>query len=331
MSTLTRHPNWISLANCPVGSTYWKWFMAAPVVLNGNEILIVPFSDCADFLYKYNIKDNKWMKWIKYPNDLNSKYHTVSLNEDKTILYIFNQNGNIIQVNLKTKEFIKSNKTFHNTAFASSLYIDKQFHIFGGWQGESTHFCIYRWNEKDQTLERIPINVKKEGLRTLATIYIPSKKSVLIIPHNLDLIYLFSMISNEFESLPVKGFRKCWCPSAVITKCKRFIIIFGTHNSNDIQILDLKCMQIRSSNIESPLRQPVYTVIVSDDIMHEMLIFGFIRKCWTDPQFDHIQYLPIYLIKTIGKWYSKEMIHILNQENMDEEIHWKINVDDILK
>ena len=94
------------------------------MVLNRNEILFVPQLDTnlpwdedaetskTVAVWKYNIKQNEWMKWI----EIAKKYaragfwtgHTSSLDSQNMILYIFSKHEDVIKIDLNTKEITKS-------------------------------------------------------------------------------------------------------------------------------------------------------------------------------------------------------------------------------
>ncbi len=326
---------WIPLEPSPVLLSHRSTIFAisTPLVLNRNELLLIPTTlSFHHSLYKYNIKENEWKEWIKYPNDMFLDRHTASINKDKKLLYILNRNGDIIEINLKTKEFNTSPKQFNDILFTYSFIIDKQFHFFGQY-GNFTSF--YKWNDNDKKLIKLN-NFHQDIAKKIAnklylalTIYISSMQSVIIIPSFGKKIYIYTLKTNECKEIINNKLLCLKYRTAIITKNEQFIILFGSQEY--IGILNVKCMKIRISNIQSPSSkqiQPLYATIVNDDIMDEILVFGFIRKCWNDTKFNNIQYLPIYLIKLIGKSYCMEIMYYVE---IQKGLHWKINIDDILR
>ena len=105
-----------------------------PLIFNNNELLVVPYSTNGELtLYKYNIVNNKWHKWFKCKDEVHSTYHTASLNDDNTILYLFNEEGRIIEIDLISKKSKISLKKFHDGSRSQSIFFENKFHIFGGW------------------------------------------------------------------------------------------------------------------------------------------------------------------------------------------------------
>ena len=118
------------------------WF-STPLILNDNELLLVPFvSDKEIFkqnkpktiesLYKYNILNNEWTKWFKYPSNMVSRYHTTSLNNGKTIVYIYNERGHVIEIDLINKKFNISTNYFMNFIYlVEGIKKQENYIIFG--------------------------------------------------------------------------------------------------------------------------------------------------------------------------------------------------------
>ena len=111
--------------------------IGSAIPINNQELLLFVESPVVNTVFKYNINNDTWSEWAKYPNDLKMNSHTSAINEIKTKIYIFNSDADIIEVNLKTKlyKIFKSN-SFSAIYGAASLIIDDQFYIFGGWSLE---------------------------------------------------------------------------------------------------------------------------------------------------------------------------------------------------
>eukprot|EP01084_Bolivina_argentea_P286437 491338_1 len=87
-------------------------------------------------IWIYNIYNDNYTKLI----DLHEKnvdeiieFYTASLHDNKSFLYLFGESCKIIKLNLKTYQFEISNKSYHDGSNSRSLFINGQFHIFGGW------------------------------------------------------------------------------------------------------------------------------------------------------------------------------------------------------
>ena len=92
-----------------------------------------------------------------------SRYHTTSINNDKTLLYIYNEQGNIIEVDLINGIFNISSESYHDGSHSRSLYINNEFNIFGGWY-RSTAKSHYILNKKEKKLiETHKFSMNKNG------------------------------------------------------------------------------------------------------------------------------------------------------------------------
>eukprot|EP01084_Bolivina_argentea_P182288 314718_1 len=147
---------WNQLCNPPFHN-----YVANMFVLNENELLIVPehvndsdqyFSTSVSELWKYNIDNDTYSNVVASTN-VKNRWYSASLNDDKSLLYLFGESGHIIQINLKTKKVTISNRKFHDGTHSQTLFINGKFHIFGGWKIENkSHFI---WDENKQNLIEI--------------------------------------------------------------------------------------------------------------------------------------------------------------------------------
>eukprot|EP01084_Bolivina_argentea_P123770 219318_1 len=139
--------HWIKLSKPPFNSDVDA--ISHVFIINKTELLII-FHDL-DFALKeiciYNICNGNYTTLIteKSVNEIFVKHYTASLNDNKSFLYLFGESGKIIKLNLKTTEFETSNKSYHDGTGSVSLFINGQFHIFGGWVKKDKYHFI--WNE----------------------------------------------------------------------------------------------------------------------------------------------------------------------------------------
>ena len=66
----------------------------------------------------------------------------------------------------------------------------------------------------------------------------------------------------------------------------------------------------------------------SSSNMHELAVFGYLRRKWRASQIDDHLFPPQYLIKIIAKFYTNEKIHLFGRYNAGG--HWKNDVFDII-
>ena len=317
-----QHPSF----DCISPSTYTNILL-----LNENELLM--FDGASDYkgkqyaLCKYNIKQNKWCKWLKYPQHLRTNYATGSLNHDGSKLYIFGEAGHVFKFDLRSGQVIKSIKPFHDGTHCRSLFINGEFHIFGGWMSlNAAHFI---WNEEDQDLKRIhdfDEEIATEDLTLHSVMYLSSKNTVLIMPYISKSIYSYSLTTNECVQLElnVDKVSKAWA-YAVLTGDKRYVILFSIDKS--IYTLNLDTFDITKSKIICPFTN-LGAVCIGNDNQNKVLVtFGYIRQCWKMSQFAEVRELPIDIIGIIKAYTLFETIYILDAKH---ETFWSINVDKLL-
>lgn len=326
---------WKSLQKFPVQGWVSIGF-ASPLILNDNELLVVPWTDKSKYLLKYIISENKCLKWIKYPTDLKSNYHTASLNESKTILYIYGNSCRVIEVDLITQTFKESPRKYHDGSYCRSLIINDKFHIFGGWMPEDNEHYI--WDKNKQILESIykfdEIELIRHGgsddgtpesMRDVYVQYLPSKNAILIIPgYTTTYVYMYYPdkwdCRHKWDLTLDNEKRDADC---VITADERFVIIF----TRRIQIIDLYKMCLRKTDIRPPNNKSTNKAVIRNDkYLQNIITFGFVRNCWKYPAFKGIDLLPVYLTKIIEKYYHYEVVHVL----IEGGSHWTISVDRII-
>eukprot|EP01084_Bolivina_argentea_P286438 491340_1 len=131
------HEGWMILSDPPF--TYTSQICHV-LTLNETELLIVVDQNYSlNEIWTYNICNDNYTKLIAEESIKENmvkehiQFYTASLHDNKSFLYLFGESGDIIKVNLKTKQFEKSKISYHNGSISSSLFINEQFHIFGGW------------------------------------------------------------------------------------------------------------------------------------------------------------------------------------------------------
>eukprot|EP01084_Bolivina_argentea_P152443 265939_1 len=106
----TGKDKWLTLSSLslPKDPTYGG-LISTIVTLNGKEILIIikGLNHYLKEIWNYNICNDNYTKLIAEESVINEMISSeaVSLNENKSFLYLFGWNRKIIKLNLKTKQF----------------------------------------------------------------------------------------------------------------------------------------------------------------------------------------------------------------------------------
>eukprot|EP01084_Bolivina_argentea_P304366 525609_1 len=134
---------------------FWNHYVSHILTLNQAELLVIISDDNALLIeiWIYNICNDNYTNL----NEIIVNYtsiteiiinYTASLNDNKSFLYLFGYSGRIIKLNLKTKQFEIANKSYHYGNGSRSLFINGQFHIFGGWNEKDKYHFIWNENKK---------------------------------------------------------------------------------------------------------------------------------------------------------------------------------------
>eukprot|EP01084_Bolivina_argentea_P231281 390059_1 len=176
--------------------------------LNETELLIIirywHYPRKLKEIWIYNIWNDNYTKLIdeKSVNKI-IQFYTASLNNNKSFLYLFGESGKIIKLNLKAKQFEVSNRSYHCGSNSRSLFINGQFHIFGGWDAKDKYHFILDENKKE--LIKVYFFEQIEGILCDHFIhYFKTKNSVLIIPNECKDIYLYSLSTNKCQIYPIQ-------------------------------------------------------------------------------------------------------------------------------
>ena len=322
------YPHWQFLTDLPQTLTTHSKIL----VLNDDEILAY-YGDSAGTwttkypFCKYKISKNEWIEWFSL-KALNCSYATCAFNHDKSKLYMFGDPGYIHKIDLETKEYTTSQQKYHDGSHSRSLFVNGQYHIFGGWGDE--YKSHYIWNEEEQDLMEIckfDASMIRGRLTAHSIFYLSSKQSILVIPrYDAGNIALYSLATNKYDELHYEAKeRNTIC--SVLTEDERYVICFtskGIQFIREIFILDLNTMRFGKSKIESPKARSV--CIINDNYKREMCVFGYIRKCWNLPEFSGIDEAPNDIVMLIKSFVSFEMIYVLTPREF-----MCISVDDILQ
>ena len=104
---------------------------AEPININNKEIIIVSSTTKnGNGIYKYIINKDKWQNIIKYPSDLKNTGPTSAFNKNSNILYIFNTEQNLLQIELNNNNWNIIQPNPFNIGYDSrSIFINNTYHI----------------------------------------------------------------------------------------------------------------------------------------------------------------------------------------------------------
>lgn len=289
----------------------------------GEELLLVPVLKSTNSLWKYNFAENQWSEWHRFDKVTNKiGYHTSVLNENQTKLYIFGDPGNLAVIDLKTGEITESVNQFHDGSHSRSLWIDNQFHIFGGWEQSGKAHFVY--NEEKMELNQVhkfdanDFGISDVSLAHHTLCHMESANSILIL-HNIDSrAFMYSLNSHKCKSLAymnvlMDGY---FFPKAFMLENDRILL----YSPRWIGILDLSLEKMMESKLKIP-ESTNYPLLKDDEYKREMVVFGYIHQ-----QKELRDIVPIDIIKSIQVFCCFDYLYFIG----DGE-YFVLSVDEIIK
>eukprot|EP01084_Bolivina_argentea_P190589 327473_1 len=271
------------------------------IQLNKNEFIVAPMVNVTEEkmktingiyksrdktvngIYKYNVIENKWKLFIEYPETFYSEYHTVSIDYNNDIIYLYNsQCGNIWKIDIKTKKF----ECFATDIVgALTFVINSQLHLFWG----LNHGKHVIFDKELKTFDVIKVFEDMEkGMISFGMVYNEQKEYFLLFGGykgneigNSDEIWKYIINEQKWEKLKVKMPKKMESFGCVISLNGECVIIFGGSDSsgivNKIYVLNLMRMEWKESNVLCPFEGVGYGnvfISVSDNVEYVNLLQG---------------------------------------------------------
>eukprot|EP01084_Bolivina_argentea_P253416 425658_1 len=326
-------PRWIELAPLPP-----NFSVDEATIINPKEFIVTSYFQTTT-VYKYNASKNEFIKFIDSKDTKLLFFENVAYNKQAQKLY-FRQLNNIESVELSTNKRKLITNTTIGTYF---LFIDNFLHII---DSHNNHCVGLIHNDKFDII-RNTFSMNSDTLRQASAINIPSKQLILLIGGYTDNLannknlWIHSVSSNHWKKLKNISFEG-YSFGCVLTSNERYIILFGgfayNYNyecdtaRNNIWVLDMKYdnnWKIKKSEICCPMFGHCHGVRSGGiDSKDELLVIGFIKKCFAMKVFIHLDLPPVYIMKLISRWYCGEMIHLIKN---DIQSHFGIYLNDILK
>lgn len=320
-------------------------------VLNDDEFTTVD----ADWNeYKYCTTTNQWTKLANYVDAMGC-----TSDRKTNTLYTFNAQNIIQKYKVENGALIlleecRPGNQLHFEHIASIFLIEDQLHLLGHRSGLWYH-AVMDNSAKTVIKGPLPIRHTKHDINFLSkAVFLQSKRSIIAYGlharYGISMICEYSLGSNEWIVRETNSLLKkpyfSGGPAVVATSDDRYIIscgqfeVISAEYHHSIMIYDVKNGTFTESDIKGPSSGDVgNAVIMANRKRDEVLAFGFVKRCFQEPSFKNMQNLPHDLIQMAAKWFCFETFHLFwNRPRLlgfDWEhyrsVHWKIDVDDILK
>eukprot|EP01084_Bolivina_argentea_P144955 254217_1 len=316
-------------------------------LININEYGFILFSFGSSNLnaYKYNAFTNSFSQFISNKNT-SICTHSIQITFDnkQQIFYIREAYGmhdrtNIHSLDVNTNIF---NKLQHNGAkmYASGghfLFANNHLHVIRNYD---SHWI---GSIDNNTLHIVSKPTMQSSRFSGAAIYISSRQSILLIggfneyglPCDVWIYSLKTQKWNKINNISFKRFQFGY----VLSSNQRYIILFGgwkyvSETDQDVEVDDIVVLDMKDDNnwklkqceIKCPVFGTCYGARTGGcDSNNQILVNGFVKKCFKLKEFLQLQLPPVYIINIINKYFSAEMIHCIEDKD-----HYGIYLKQIL-
>ena len=352
---------WESISPFPVGEQSTNL-----VQINDTEFICGSFAVDNDIqqLLKFNIFTNKWTEWLTLPEELSFNSNAICFDRHTKMLYIAESYPTVdlnhttdtsdkdwihgmIVINIETKEYkhIEVSQEEGNVQRILSLP-NGGIHFIRAEGGKHSSLGL---NEQ-KTSEVLCSDGEVIGYKSITwndSIYSSKDKEIFTFGgvgehqgylKSLDTIFTYNIEKAEHKLLDLKLPKEMCLFGCVITNDEKYVIIFGglyiltlntfkMENLQKIYIFDMNEMTVRESSIQCP-DASTYNAIVMTNHVQELIVLGYIRKCWSLTEFDGFTPLSADIMNLIYRWYVEEMVYLLDRKS--DKMLWKISIADIL-
>ena len=291
-------------------------------------------------MIKYDTLKNKWQEWIKYPEDTQTKFDTVSFDAKSNLVYIINSDQMIkINPNTSTSEIQKLNCI--HPSFQSSLCVHGELYLFGASASQtllpldiSTELGIYREYGKKHS----------KHTRTHSSCYHKSKNCIYALRLSIEEDpnhYKYGEYHGDIWKLDLNHHEPSWnklgllfsngLPRAeaehdaiaVITNDEKYMLII-VHRK--IFVWNFENIAVIMSKVQVPknFRNGAYRGCISDDRTANNLVICALGRKYTT---KHVN-IAIDLLELISGYLRTEWLHLIARQPKNN--HCKIRVSTIV-
>eukprot|EP01084_Bolivina_argentea_P264519 448094_1 len=320
---------WFSVSECPCR------YISSALQINRSEFVVVPSTTVSllsnthgDGIYKYNVKQDQWIKFFEYEQGFVSTFVSAAFDEGSKLIYICNSEHELLEFNLITMSMKLLMKSMVIRGFINMICVNGIVHLIGANLNTVNKHYIY---DKNSNL----LNETNElGVEPIGHfMYLKSKRTITLFDRVKSEIHEFQLWDNKCIKYKCESIPFLRVASIVATKNEQYFIVLGGFKgfaelSKCIFLFDVKNKAFLQSSLECPEAGSYNATIMRDDIMDELMVFGYVNQCFATDEFVSVQKLPFYLIKLINRWICNEWIYLVQYISGK---HWKIHVDSIIQ
>lgn len=333
---------WQSLKDPPDSS------LLGTVAINNSEYLKMGVSDYG--LIRYNVVHNKWesIDTFNYsnPHSVDSWSKIYSFDKDSKLLIMATSREEVITINMETGSCNKI-WTASEHGIRGAFLIDNKLHILGcrSIMGGGTRLSHLVIDDKNEYTEQSVLS----DARLHDAVFSESRNSLIVFGSasgranegTAPLFAEYSLSTNQWERW--SDATTYWKRAGMLcTSDGKYLICLGrvamrddnTNNAeyiDGIVVYDLNdhSAQSRLSAVRCPKLGHYEVLLMTDKRTETLVTFGYVRKCYENPQLKEMENLPEHIIEMIAIWVCMEWIHLLIRHG--GKGHWRISLDEILK
>ena len=281
-------------------------------------------------IYRYSTHSNQWDMIMHYDRNLWIENNCVAFDASKRIIYAIVGGRRLIQfdLNSKTAQKLQLNLSVFSPKVICAegvihLIVDHKHYIF----------------DNDRQTMQLMHTFDGENRPFIGDIFhLKSRNKLLVFGKDL-VVHQYQIWNEQWIKNKIKvaspriiyNFLKG--SSSVCSANDEYIITFGGEKSrmqwtDSIFIYNIHTNTMRVSPVRCPVPSIFKPVLMRNEKRDELLVFGFVNRCFALSEYQNIQRLPLYLIRLIAEWISNEYIHLINNFT---GVHWIIHIDQILE
>eukprot|EP01084_Bolivina_argentea_P018412 34288_1 len=322
------------------------------VAINEEELIIAPQGG----IYKYNIFDNEWKLFVKYPTVLQEECKLypfqIAFDSKENVLCLGSAHY-LVKVNMNSKEFTTKRCSVGQDGF-SPIVIDSTYHVVQVGYSHKIYNDKHKDTDTDETKTKWFRNnifllsggdsiFYKNQMNKYGVVYVASQNGLYLFGgqdlgpeyngddgYVVDTIYRYKLDTKKWEKLNQRLPEPIGCMGTAITSDDRYIFLIGGNTDDKtpinkiyiVDMLDLNQIKFTLSKIKTPDTNHCYgqshAVIISNRSKINMLINGYIRlENKSKFKVNHD------ILKLIVRFYGiYEYIHLICSDK-----HWKISID----